>query len=61
MNLGLIGKSLSHSFSKSYIEEKFIHQDKLNFKYTNYDLDNLDSLHQLIISEHLSGLNNTKP
>jgi len=61
MNLGLIGKSLSHSFSKSYIEEKFINQDKLNFKYTNYDLDNLDSLHQLITSEHLSGLNITKP
>lgn len=61
MNLGLIGKSLSHSFSKSYLEEKFIKEDKLDFKYTNFDLENLDSLNKIILDNHLSGLNITKP
>jgi len=61
MHFGLIGKSLSHSFSKSYLEEKFIKEDKVGFQYSNFDLDNLDHLLQLIIEHKLSGLNVTKP
>lgn len=61
MNFGLIGKSLSHSFSKSYIEEKLIKGDKENYKYYNFDLENLDNILELIIGQHLSGLNITKP
>lgn len=61
MNLGLIGKSLSHSFSKSYLEEKFIKENKSDFLYSNFDLENLDTFPELILKHHLSGLNVTKP
>ena len=61
MNLGLIGKSLSHSFSKSYLEEKFIKENKSDFQYTNFDLENLDTFPELVLKHHLSGLNVTKP
>ncbi len=61
MHFGLIGKSLSHSFSKSYLEEKFIKEDKSGFQYSNFDLENLDYLLQIITDHNLSGLNVTKP
>jgi shikimate dehydrogenase len=61
MNFGLIGKSISHSFSKSYFEKKFKEESITGFTYTNFDLENLDSLHQIISHNHLSGLNVTKP
>lgn len=61
MHFGLIGKSLSHSFSKSYLESKFIKEDKEGFQYSNFDLENLDNLLQIIIDNKLSGLNVTKP
>jgi shikimate dehydrogenase len=61
MNFGLIGKSLSHSFSKSYLEEKFIKENKSDFLYSNFDLDNLESFSEIILKHRLSGLNVTKP
>jgi shikimate dehydrogenase len=61
MNFGLIGKSLSHSFSKPYLEEKFVLENKTDFKYYNFDIDNLDSLFEIIIKHRLCGLNITKP
>ena len=61
MNFGLIGKSLSHSFSKSYLEEKFIKENRLDFVYTNFDLENLNTFPELVIKYQLSGLNVTKP
>ena len=61
MNLGLIGKSLSHSFSKSYLEEKFIKENKSDFVYSNFDLENLDNFHNIVLKNKLSGLNVTKP
>lgn len=61
MHFGLIGKSLSHSFSKTYLEEKFIKEDKEGFQYSNFDLESLDNLLQIITDNHLSGLNVTKP
>jgi shikimate dehydrogenase len=61
MNLGLIGRSLSHSFSKSYLEEKFFKENRTDFRYTNFDLENLDSFPELIIKHQISGLNVTKP
>lgn len=61
MNLGLIGRSISHSFSKAYFEEKFL-KEKLNgFSYQNFDLQDLGSLPEIIHRERLSGLNVTKP
>lgn len=61
MNLGLIGKSISHSFSKGYFEKKFTDLQKENFQYFNFDLENLDSLSQIITDNKLSGFNVTKP
>ena len=61
MNLGLIGKSISHSFSKSYFEKKFKEESLSDFSYTNFDLGNLDSLLHIIADNNLSGLNVTKP
>lgn len=61
MNLGLIGKSISHSFSKSYFEKKFKEESITGFSYTNFDLENLDSLLKIISDHQLSGLNVTKP
>lgn len=61
MKLALLGKSLSHSFSKSYFETKFQNQQLQNYSYQNLDLANLDGLLELIKSKNLDGLNVTKP
>ena len=61
MNFGLIGKRLSHSFSKDFFTQKF---KKLNFKshnYENYEIDNLNELRELIKKNQLYGLNVTIP
>ena len=61
MNFGLVGKRLSHSFSKDFFTQKF---KKLNFKsynYENYEIDNLDKLKELIKKNQLCGLNVTIP
>jgi shikimate dehydrogenase len=61
MNLGLIGRSVSHSFSKAYFEEKFLKENLQDFSYINFDLASLDTLSEIIHTHHLSGLNVTKP
>ena len=61
MKLALLGKSLSHSFSKSYFENKFQNKQLPNYSYQNLDVSNLDGLLELIKSENLDGLNVTKP
>lgn len=59
MNFGLLGKSLSHSFSKSYFEDKFKKENLTGFTYSNFDVENLDSLHQIIKDNTIKGLNVT--
>lgn len=61
MNLGLIGKSISHSFSRSYFEKKFSELKLKEYHYFNFDLENLDTLSQIISDNKLSGFNVTKP
>lgn len=61
MTLGLIGRSISHSFSKAYFEEKFVKEQLSGYTYQNFDLENLDGLMEIITTHHLSGLNVTKP
>ncbi len=61
MNLGLIGRSISHSFSKMYFDEKFSKEYKTGFTYQNFDIENLDFLLDIIKDNRLSGLNITKP
>jgi shikimate dehydrogenase len=59
---GLIGKSLVHSFSESYFNDKFKKQGIKDVSYQNFELDSIDDFRSLIKSEKdLIGLNVTIP
>ena len=45
---GLIGHPLSHSFSKAYFEDKF-KNEALDCFFINFDIENLDSIKDIII------------
>ncbi len=59
---GLIGKALSHSFSKKYFEEKFQRESIEDARYENFPLDSIDQFPSLL-EQHpsLRGLNVTIP
>lgn len=61
MNFGLIGKSVTHSFSKTYFQNKFLELNLKEFTYQNFDMCNLDNLKSIIIENKIDGLNVTKP
>jgi shikimate dehydrogenase len=63
MNLGLIGKSLTHSFSPAYFTNKFVSESLTNHQYKAYEIEQLDEvkLHELILNEKLDGFNITIP
>jgi len=60
---GLIGKSLSHSFSESFFLEKFELLKLLNHSYKNYELSNEKDLADFLLEEALTlkGFNITIP
>lgn len=59
---GLIGKSLTHSFSKNYFEQKFRELNRQELRYTNYELSRIEELPELLRTEkELKGLNVTLP
>jgi shikimate dehydrogenase len=59
---GLIGKPLSHSFSKKYFEQKFIEENIIDCSYELFELQSIDELPKLISSNpRLKGLNVTIP
>lgn len=61
-NFGLIGRSLSHSFSKSYFEKKFKENNLTNCAYHNFELPNIEKLKEVIaVTKDLKGLNVTTP
>lgn len=62
MQLGLIGKSLAHSFSKKYFEEKFRRENLVGYSYENFELPDIGHFPKLL-KEHpgLRGLNVTIP
>ena len=60
-NFGLIGKSLKHSFSKKYFEEKFEKLGLEDHHYALYELNGIEGFPLLIGHERLSGLNVTIP
>ena len=60
-NYGLIGTNLKHSFSKDYFERKFKSLNYKNHYYKNFEINNLNSLRELISKNNLSGLNVTIP
>ncbi len=58
---GLIGKSLSHSFSSGFFNEKFFKEGITNTEYLNFELHDISEFTQLIKTHKLSGLNVTLP
>ena len=58
---GLIGKSLYHSFSSSYFNEKFFKEEINNTEYLNFELNDINEFPQLIKNKNLSGINVTLP
>ncbi len=62
MQFGLIGKSLSHSFSKKYFEEKFKNEKLSNFSFTNFELNSISEFENIIKHNPLlKGLSVTVP
>ena len=58
---GLIGKTLSHTFSERYFNEKFYKNDINNVQYKNFELKSIADFPRLIAENNLSGLNVTIP
>ena len=59
---GLIGKSLKHSFSQSYFEEKFAKEKILDCQYELFELDDIQQLPTVLHNHpYLEGFNVTIP
>jgi len=59
---GLLGKQLSHSFSKQYFSEKFLREEIQDATYQNFEISSIDDFKPLLQSNpKLSGLNVTIP
>jgi len=59
---GLIGKKLSHSFSKRYFTEKFTNEGIKNCRYQLFEIDSIIELPKLLETEkNIVGLNVTIP
>ena len=58
---GLIGKSLEHSFSSQYFNEKFFKEGITDTQYLNFELKHISEFTELIKTNKLSGLNITIP
>lgn len=59
---GLIGKTLKHSFSKSYFEKKFLQLGLRDHVYTNFELDHIDEIKTVFNSHpNIKGFNVTIP
>ncbi|MBT5858691.1 MAG: shikimate dehydrogenase [Flavobacteriales bacterium] len=58
---GLVGKSLSHSFSSQYFSEKFYKENITNCQYLNFEIDDISNIKKLISENDILGLNITIP
>ena len=58
---GLLGKNISYSFSKGYFKEKFKKKKLKNYKYVNFDIDNINDFKNCIKDKNIKGLNVTIP
>lgn len=57
---GLVGKTLGHSFSKQYFEEKFKKEELLH-AFENFELSEISDIHQVFSISDLKGLSVTIP
>lgn len=61
LDFGLVGKKLSHSFSKSYFTNKF-QEEKLPYSYQNFELGHASAIKDLVkVYDNLRGFNVTVP
>lgn len=60
LTYGLIGKSLKHSFSAGYFNERFA-QSGLEAQYLNFELADISQASDLLVRPDLKGLNVTIP
>ena len=60
MHFGLVGKSLGHSFSKAYFQEKF-KQLRLPYDYSNCELASIEAFPKLLAEKEWAGFNVTIP
>lgn len=59
---GLVGKTLKHSFSKKYFDEKFAREGITDCRYENFELQSVEDLPKLMEAHPgLEGLNITIP
>lgn len=58
---GLIGKTLKHSFSKTFFERKFREQGISDCSYENFELQSIQDFPKLLNNPDLKGLNVTIP
>ena len=58
---GLVGKSLSHSFSSQYFSEKFYKENITNCQYLNFEIDDISNVKKRISENDILGLNITVP
>src|SRR5690349_22909673 len=59
---GLIGATVSHSFSKAYFDEKFFREGLRDYHYELFPLGNIQDIEKLLKeNKALSGLNVTLP
>lgn len=58
---GLIGKSLSHSFSRKFFTEKFRKENLGDHVYELYELDDISGVKELLARSDIHGLNVTIP
>jgi shikimate dehydrogenase len=59
---GLVGKNIDYSFSKKHFTEKFSAEHFTNCEYQNFDIDAIESFHDIIKNNpNLRGLNVTIP
>ena len=57
---GLIGKTLTHSFSKTFFTAYF-EKEKIEANYSNFELNEIEEISSLLKSQTVSGLNVTIP
>lgn len=57
----MLGKSLSHSFSKSYFTEKFRSSNLDTYFYENFEIESIDQFLELCKDDSISGFNVTIP
>ena len=58
---GLVGKSLSHSFSSKYFSEKFYKENITNCQYLNFEIKDISNIKKFISENNVLGLNITAP